>query len=89
MQNLVATQDGAGLDLTWDAAPNATSYEVFYGLTDDLAVAASAGASTVTCARLSPLDANTAYWVWVRAASVRGASDSPGAFASVPAQTGE
>lgn len=86
MRGLVATQHGAGLYLTWNPTANATGYEIAYGISDDVRLATSAGASTVTSTTLSPLAANTAYWVWVRATSADGHDH---AFASVPAQTSE
>ena len=86
VRGLVATQHGAGLYLTWNPTANATGYEIAYGTSDDVRSATSAGASTVTSTMLSPLAANTAYWVWVRAIST---DDRENAFASVPAQTSE
>ena len=75
---LVTSVGNKRIEVSWNAVPWATSYELYYGTTDDSASATLAStvapsSGTVT-AMIAGLTNGTAYYVWVKAVNSLGAS---------------
>jgi len=78
----------------WEAVELTESYEVWYGTSDNSALAQKYGSDIsggITTATITSLENDTTYYVWIKAKNIKGtsdfspvASDKTSAFASVP-----
>jgi fibronectin type 3 domain-containing protein len=63
----IVTSDNGQLPVSWEKVERATSYEVYYGTTNDSAAAGKYGSDiTDPTATITGLTNNTLYYVWVR-----------------------
>ncbi|ACE83168.1 fibronectin type III domain-containing protein [Cellvibrio japonicus] len=81
----VTLQPGAGqLRVTWSDSARATSYDLAYGLTENLEEATTVTGLSQTPYTITGLENGTTYYVWVRAANATGASDWSAPFTGIP-----
>jgi hypothetical protein len=62
------------LDLSWSAVSGATSYEVWYGTSNDSGTAVKFGDTPLTTAAITKLADATSYHVWIKAKNIVGTS---------------